>query len=89
MANERMAAELKRVGLAVGKKGQTSQRVRFQPLGGEWGDMEGSINVLIDDLPWPTTEVTRAVSAVAQGDLLQTIPLEVNPSSSRKGQETG
>jgi HAMP domain-containing protein/signal transduction histidine kinase/DNA-binding response OmpR family regulator len=78
MANERMAAELKRVGTAVGKKGQTSQRVRFQPLGGEWGDMEGSINVLIDDLLWPTTEVTRAVSAVAQGDLLQTVPLEVD-----------
>ena len=65
MANERMAAELKRVGLAVGKRGQTSQRVRFQPLGGEWGEMEGSINVLVDDLLWPTTEVTRAVSAVA------------------------
>ncbi len=78
MANERMAAELKRVGLAVGKKGQTSQRVRFQPLGGEWGEMESSINVLIDDLLWPTTEVTRAVSAVAQGDLLQTVPLEVD-----------
>jgi HAMP domain-containing protein len=40
--------------------------------------MEGSINVLIDDLLWPTTEVTRAVSAVAQGDLLQTVPLEVD-----------
>ncbi len=78
LANERMAAELKRVGLAVGKRGQTSQRVRFQPLGGDWGEMEGSINVLIDDLLWPTTEVTRAVSAVAQGDLLQTVPLEVN-----------
>ena len=78
VANERMAAELKRVGLAVGKRGQTSQRVRFQPLGGEWGEMEGSINVLIDDLLWPTTEVTRAVSAVAQGDLLQTVPLEVD-----------
>ena len=46
LANERMAAELKRVGLAVGKRGQTSQRVRFQPLGGDWGEMEGSINVL-------------------------------------------
>ena len=66
------------LGLAVGKRGQTSQRVRFQPLGGEWGEMEGSINVLIDDLLWPTTEVTRAVSAVAQGDLLQTVPLEVD-----------
>ena len=76
-ANARMAAELKRVGLAVGKKGQTSQRVRFQPLGGEWGEMEASTNALIDDLLWPTTEVTRAVSAVAQGDLLKTVPLEV------------
>src|SRR5215472_4372328 len=77
-ANARMAAELKRVGQVVGKRGQTSQRVRFEPLGGEWGEMEGSINSLIDDLLWPTTEVTRAVSAVAQGDLLRTVPLEVD-----------
>jgi len=28
-------------------------------------------------LLWPTTEVTRAVTAVAQGDLLQTVPLDV------------
>jgi HAMP domain-containing protein/signal transduction histidine kinase len=78
VANARMAAELKRVGHVVGKKGQTSQRVRFEPLGGDWGEMEGSINALIDDLLWPTTEVTRAVSAVAQGDLLRTVPLEVD-----------
>src|SRR5690242_17729666 len=78
IANARMAAELKRVGHVVGKKGQTSQRVRFEPLGGDWSEMEGSINVLIDDLLWPTTEVTRAISAVAQGDLLRTVPLEVD-----------
>jgi HAMP domain-containing protein/signal transduction histidine kinase/DNA-binding response OmpR family regulator len=77
-ANARMAAELKRVGHVVGKRGQTSQRVMFQPLGGEWSEMENSINGMIDDLLWPTTEVTRAVSAVAQGDLLRTVPLEVN-----------
>lgn len=74
-ANARMAAELKRVGHVVGKRGQTSQRVMFQPLGGEWSEMETSINAMIDDLLWPTTEVTRAVSAVAQGDLLRTVPL--------------
>lgn len=78
VANARMAAELKRVGHVVGKKGQTSQRVRFEPLGGEWSEMESSINVLIDDLLRPTTEVTRAISAVAQGDLLRTVPLEVD-----------
>jgi len=78
VANARMAAELKRVGHDVGKRGQTSRRVRFEPLGGDWSEMESSINVLIDDLLWPTTEVTRAVSAVAQGDLLRTVPLEVD-----------
>jgi HAMP domain-containing protein/CheY-like chemotaxis protein/signal transduction histidine kinase len=77
-ANARMAAELKRVGSAVGKKGQTRQRVRFLPMPGKWSEMGSSINELIDDLLWPTTEVTRAVSAVAQGDLLRTVPLEAN-----------
>jgi hypothetical protein len=39
--------------------------------------MEHSVNTLIDDLLWPTTEVTRAISAVAKGDLLQTVNLDV------------
>jgi hypothetical protein len=33
---------------------------------------------LIDDLLWPTTAVTRTVTAVARGDLLQTVPLDVD-----------
>src|SRR5258708_184172 len=40
--------------------------------------MEGSVNTLIDDLLWPTREVTRAVAAVAQGDLLQTVQPDVD-----------
>ena len=40
--------------------------------------MEASVNTLIDDLLWPTTEVTRAIAAVAQGDLLQTVRLDVD-----------
>ena len=40
--------------------------------------MESSINTLIDDLLWPTTEVSRAIAAVAQGDLLQTMRLDVD-----------
>ena len=76
-ANAHMAAELERVGQVVGREGRTRQRVKFaQPLGA-WGEMESSVNTLIDDLVWPTTEVTRAISAVAQGDLLQTVPLDV------------
>ena len=37
-----------------------------------------SVNTLIDDLLWPTAEVTRAIAAVAKGDLLQTVNLDVD-----------
>ena len=77
-ANQRMAQQLERVGQVVGREGQTRHRVNFGLSSGSWGEMETSVNTLIDDLIRPTTEVTRAVSAVAKGDLLQTVPLEVD-----------
>ena len=77
-ANERMAQQLERVGQVVGREGKTRQRVRFGLASGSWADMENSVNSLIDDLLWPTREVTRAVAAVAQGDLLQTVQLDVD-----------
>jgi len=77
-ANERMAKQLERVGHVVGREGKTRQRVKFGLSNGAWGEMETSVNTLIDDLLWPTTEVTRAISAVAQGDLLQTVRLDVD-----------
>ncbi len=76
--NERMARELKRVGQIVGKEGKTRRRAKFGRSSGAWGEMESSINTLIDDLLWPTTEVTRAVAAVARGDLSTTVPLDVD-----------
>jgi HAMP domain-containing protein/CheY-like chemotaxis protein/signal transduction histidine kinase len=77
-ANERMARQLEHVGQVVGREGRTRQRVDFGLSSGAWGDMEESVNVLIEDLLWPITEVTRTISAVAKGDLLQTVPLEVD-----------
>ena len=77
-ANQRMAKQLERVGEVVGREGKTKQRVKFGVSSGAWGEMENSINTLIDDLVWPTTEVTRAITAVAQGDLLKTVPLDVD-----------
>jgi HAMP domain-containing protein len=77
-ANERMAQQLEQVGEVVGRQGKTRKRVRLGVPSGSWAEMESSINTLIDDLLWPTTELTRAVSAVAQGDLLQTVQLEVD-----------
>jgi hypothetical protein len=65
-ANERMAQQLERVGQVVGREGKTRQRVKFDLSHGAWGEMETSVNTLIDDLLWPTTEVTRAISAVGR-----------------------
>ncbi|MFO1061995.1 MAG: response regulator [Dongiaceae bacterium] len=77
-ANQRMAQQLEKVGQSVGREGKTRQRVRLAGLSGAWAEMEASVNTLIDDLLWPTTEVTRAIAAVAQGDLLQTVRLDVD-----------
>jgi HAMP domain-containing protein/CheY-like chemotaxis protein/signal transduction histidine kinase len=77
-ANERMAQQLERVGQVVGRDGKIRQRVQFGLSNGAWGEMENSVNTLIDDLLRPTAEVTRAIAAVAQGDLLQTIRLDVD-----------
>src|SRR5688572_23526542 len=72
-ANQRMAQQLELVGQLVGREGKTRHRVKFGLAGGAWNEMESSVNTLIDDLLWPTREVTRAVAAVAQGNLLQTV----------------
>src|SRR4030081_3293792 len=77
-ANQQMARELKRVGQVVGKEGRTSERTRFHESRGSWGEMEGSVNTLVEDLLRPTTEVTRAIAAVAQGNLTQTVRLDVD-----------
>jgi HAMP domain-containing protein/signal transduction histidine kinase/DNA-binding response OmpR family regulator len=76
-ANQKMAQQLDHVGEVVGKQGKTRQRLKLGLTKGAWGEMEVSVNTLIDDLLWPTVEVTRAISAVAKGDLLQTVNLEV------------
>jgi len=77
-ANERMAQQLEHVGNVVGREGRSRQRVKFALANGAWGEMEVSVNTLIEDLLWPTSEVTRVIGAVAQGDLLQTVRLEVD-----------
>src|SRR5215207_5065280 len=76
-SNATIAYELERVGTVVGRQGKIRQRVRFESPAGAWGDMETSINTLIDDLLRPTTEVTRALEAVAKGDLLETVRMHV------------
>ncbi len=76
--NQRMAQQLEFVGQNVGRGGRTRHRVRLGTVDGSWGQMEASVNNLIDDLLWPITEVTRTIEAVAQGSLQQTMRLEID-----------
>jgi len=75
--NARRAGEITRVSWAVGRQGKLRQRLSSAGLTGTWTDEVTAINTLIDDLVWPTTEVTRAVGAVARGDLEQSMALDV------------
>src|SRR5712691_4406294 len=76
--SERRARETARVTHAVGKEGKLKQRMTVAAVAGGWAEEVAAINTLIDDLVWPTTEVTRAVGAVAKGDLGQSMALEVD-----------
>jgi CheY-like chemotaxis protein len=76
--NQRMSMQLHQAGQAIGREGKTSYRVRLGAAEGAWGDMETSVNALIGDLLWPTAEVTRTIEAVAQGNLLQNMRLDVD-----------
>ena len=78
LANQHLASELERVGQVVGKEGKTRHRLTSNRRAGAWGAMEASVNTLVEDLLWPTAEVTRAITAVAKGDLSQTMPLDVD-----------
>ena len=75
--NERMAQELDRVSSRVGREGKITQRASLGKVSGSWADQIDSINNLISDLVWPTSEMARVVGSVAKGDLTQTVSLEV------------
>src|SRR5437867_2575492 len=76
--SERRAIETARVCRVVGKEGKLKERMRVPGAVGGWADEIESLNTLVADLVWPTKEVTRAVGAVAKGDLGQSMALEVD-----------
>src|SRR5205814_4818288 len=75
--NGRMAEELARLRNKVGKEGKLKQRGDIGDVRGFWRDSIMCVNALIDDLVHPTSETARVIGAVAQGDLSQTMALEV------------
>ena len=72
-----MAGELGRLSRIVGKEGKLGQRLSLGKVDGFWEESVESVNELIEDLVHPTSETARVIGAVAQGDLSQTMALEV------------
>jgi HAMP domain-containing protein/CheY-like chemotaxis protein/signal transduction histidine kinase len=75
--NEAMAEEFKRVGRLVGKEGKLGERAKLTDAKGSWGVSVDAINTLVADLVQPTIEVARVIGSVAQGNLSQTMPTEI------------
>ncbi|HZS04460.1 MAG TPA: HAMP domain-containing protein, partial [Blastocatellia bacterium] len=76
--NDRLARELERVSRVVGKEGRITQRAALPTADGSWASLVESVNTLIDDMARPTTEMARVIGAVANGDLSQTMSLDVD-----------
>ncbi|HJW37930.1 MAG TPA: HAMP domain-containing protein [Candidatus Udaeobacter sp.] len=75
--NLRMTQEFERIVRVVGKEGRITQRAALRDVSESWGDAIGCINVLIEDLLRPTSEMARVIGAVAKGNLSETMATEI------------
>jgi HAMP domain-containing protein len=75
--NQRMATELERISIVVGKEGKINERATLGNASGAWSSSVESVNTLITDLVQPTAETARVIRAVANGDLSQAIATEI------------
>jgi HAMP domain-containing protein/signal transduction histidine kinase/ActR/RegA family two-component response regulator len=75
--NQRMSRELGRLRESVGREGRINQRASLGEVEGTWAESVELFNDLVADLVRPTSEMARVIGAVAQGDLSQTMALEI------------
>jgi len=76
--NERLAQELERVSIVVGRDGRIAQRASLGNVGGSWQGYIDCVNGLIGDLTQPMAETGRVLGAVAKGDLSQRMALDID-----------
>ncbi|WP_206313146.1 HAMP domain-containing protein [Streptomyces sp. JB150] len=67
--NLHLTGELSRVRRVVGREGKLTERLETGACEGSWAAAIDASNALVDDLVWPVSEVSRVLSAVAEGDL--------------------
>ncbi|MEU6221700.1 HAMP domain-containing protein [Streptomyces sp. NPDC047022] len=67
--NLHLTGELARVRRMVGREGKLTERLEAGACEGSWAAAIDASNALVDDLVHPVSEVSRVLSAVAEGDL--------------------
>ncbi|MFF7971298.1 HAMP domain-containing protein [Streptomyces sp. NPDC007905] len=67
--NLHLTGELSRVRRMVGREGKLTERLDTGACEGSWASAIDNSNALVDDLVWPVSEVSRVLTAVAEGDL--------------------
>ncbi|MGW0615118.1 HAMP domain-containing protein [Streptomyces sp. NPDC002788] len=67
--NLHLTGELSRVRRMVGREGKLTERLETGACEGSWATAIDNSNALVDDLVRPVSEVSRVLSAVAEGDL--------------------
>src|SRR5246500_4116231 len=75
-SNQRLEREIRRLSRHLGKEGEIKQATIGH--GGAWQTTLDAVSDLVEDLARPNTEIARVISAVANGDLSQTMALEID-----------
>ncbi|SDK61866.1 HAMP domain-containing protein [Paracoccus chinensis] len=75
--NRALVSELARLQQAVVHEGQTNERIHLEGATGGWREAVDSVNGLIQGSMLHGEGITRVVRAVAEGDLSQSVPLEL------------
>src|SRR3989442_109157 len=75
-SNQGLEREIRRFRRSIGKEGEAKRPTIGHP-GGAWASTLDAVNDLVEDLSQPNTEIARVISAVANGDLSQTMALEI------------
>jgi len=73
-----VASEMEKVAEDIGRDGDFTVRVNTTHVPGLWKPSVNSFNNVLSDLIQPTQEMVRIISAVADGDLSQSIHPDFN-----------
>jgi signal transduction histidine kinase/HAMP domain-containing protein/CheY-like chemotaxis protein len=74
--NQDLVGELSGIRRGAGEQGRLGERLATDQTPGGWSLARESVNGLIEDLLYPTTELSRVLAAVAEGDLSQRMAAE-------------